>query len=128
MVGDPQYRLLVDTSSMKGVTFDRRMNAFAVEAGARLGEVYRALYEGWGVTVPGGVCPEVGVGGHVSGGGYGPLSRRFGLIVDHLYAVEVVVAAGTGRHGRSSPPGSRTTRTATCGGPTPAAGAAGSAS
>ncbi|MCP9955783.1 FAD-dependent oxidoreductase [Actinomadura madurae] len=96
LVGDPQYRLLVDTSSMKGVTFDRRMNAFAVEAGARLGEVYRALYEGWGVTVPGGVCPEVGVGGHVSGGGYGPLSRRFGLIVDHLYAVEVVVAGRDG--------------------------------
>ncbi|MEV0321976.1 FAD-dependent oxidoreductase [Streptomyces sp. NPDC050658] len=92
LVDDPEFRVLVDMSEMKGVTFDAGMNAFVVEAGARLGDVYRALYEGWGVTVPGGVCPEVGVGGHVSGGGYGPLSRRFGLIVDHLYAVEVVVA------------------------------------
>jgi aclacinomycin oxidase len=92
LVDNPQVRLLVDTSEMRRVTFDRRMNAFCVEAGARLGDVYRALYEGWGVTVPGGTCPEVGVGGHVSGGGYGPLSRRYGLIVDHLYAVEVVVA------------------------------------
>ncbi|MBT3162607.1 FAD-binding oxidoreductase [Streptomyces sp. Vc74B-19] len=97
LVDDPQFRLLVDLSEMRGITFDPRMNAFAVEAGARLGEVYKALYEGWGVTVPGGVCPEVGVGGHVSGGGYGPLSRRHGLVVDHLYAVEVVVADRRGR-------------------------------
>ncbi|MFJ9946689.1 FAD-binding oxidoreductase [Kitasatospora sp. NPDC091207] len=97
LVDDPQFRLLVDTSEMKGITFDSTMNAFAVEAGATLGEVYKALYEGWGVTVPGGVCPEVGVSGHVSGGGYGPLSRRFGLSVDHLYAVEVVVADCGGR-------------------------------
>ncbi|MCI4040039.1 FAD-binding protein [Streptomyces sp. TRM75563] len=100
LVDDPQFRLLVDVSEMNGVTFDPRMNAFAVEAGARLGDVYRALHEGWGVTLPGGICPEVGVGGHVSGGGYGPLSRRYGLIVDHLYAVEVVVA-GRGRSART---------------------------
>jgi aclacinomycin oxidase len=97
LVDDPQFRLLVDMSEMKGVTFDPSMNAFAVQAGARLGEVYKALYEGWGVTVPGGVCPEVGVGGHVSGGGYGPLSRRFGLVVDHLYAIEIVVADSRGK-------------------------------
>ncbi|MDQ0948204.1 FAD/FMN-containing dehydrogenase [Streptomyces phaeochromogenes] len=97
LVDDPQFRLLVDTSEMKRVYFDGSMNAFAVESGARLGEVYKALYEGWGVTLPGGVCPEVGVGGHVSGGGYGPLSRRYGLSVDHLYAVEVVVAGSDGK-------------------------------
>ncbi|AJE43660.1 FAD-linked oxidase [Streptomyces nodosus] len=97
LVDDPQFRLLVDMSEMKSVTFDPALNAFAVEAGAQLGEVYKALYEGWGVTVPGGVCPEVGVGGHVSGGGYGPLSRRFGLVVDHLYAIEIVVADSRGR-------------------------------
>ncbi|UQX05466.1 FAD-binding protein [Streptomyces sp. RerS4] len=96
LVGDPQYRLLVDTSEMNAVTFDPWMNAFAVESGATLGHVYKTLYEGWGVTLPGGVCPEVGVGGHVSGGGYGPLSRRYGLSVDHLYAVEVVVAGANG--------------------------------
>ncbi len=97
LVDDPHFRLLVDLSEMRSVTFDPEMNAFCVQAGARLGEVYQALYEGWGVTVPGGVCPEVGVGGHVSGGGYGPLSRRYGLVVDHLHAVEVVVAGRGGK-------------------------------
>ena len=33
----------------------------------------------------------MGLGGHVVGGGYGLLSREFGLTVDHLAAVEVVV-------------------------------------
>ncbi|MEU8685762.1 FAD-binding protein [Streptomyces sp. NPDC048611] len=52
LVGDPQYHVLVDTSEMKAVYFDPAMNAFAVESGALLGEVYRTLYEGRGVTVP----------------------------------------------------------------------------
>src|SRR5439155_17967378 len=30
-------------------------------------------------------------GGHVTGGGFGLLSRRHGLTVDHLHAIEVVV-------------------------------------
>ncbi|MFE9251678.1 FAD-dependent oxidoreductase [Streptomyces sp. NPDC007088] len=97
LVDDPQFRLLVDLSEMKEVRYDPAMRAFSVQAGARLSDVYRALYEGWGVTVPGGVCPEVGVGGHVSGGGYGPLSRRHGLVVDHLQAIEIVVADRGGR-------------------------------
>ncbi|WP_420708863.1 BBE domain-containing protein [Streptomyces sp. NRRL S-378] len=49
------------------------------------------------MTLPGGVCHSVGAGGHVSGGGYGLLSRDFGLVVDHLYAVEVVVPGAGGR-------------------------------
>ncbi|MGH8882954.1 MAG: FAD-binding protein, partial [Stackebrandtia sp.] len=71
----------------------------AVRPGATLGQVYRKLLIGWGVTIPGGGCPEVGAGGHFVGGGYGPLSRRYGSVVDHLYGVEVVVvdADGTAR-------------------------------
>ncbi len=97
LVDDPRFRVLLDVSQMKGVYWDTRLKAFAVESGATVYEMYRALYLGWGVTVPGGVCPDVGVGGHVAGGGYGPLSRRHGLTVDHLYGVEVVVAGADGR-------------------------------
>lgn len=90
-VDDPEVRVVIDLSLLTGVHYDPRRSAFAVEAGATLGEVYRRLYLGWGVTIPGGSCPGVGVGGHVAGGGYGRLSRLHGLVVDHLYAVEVVV-------------------------------------
>lgn len=61
-----------------------------VEPGARLLNVYEKLFKGWGVTVPGGICYGVGAGGHIAGGGYGLLSRAHGLVVDHLYAIEVV--------------------------------------
>ncbi|UWP85144.1 FAD-binding protein [Dactylosporangium fulvum] len=90
-VDDPRVRTVIDLSGMTAVYYDPLRNAFAVEAGATLGEVYRRLYLGWGVTLPGGSCPGVGAGGHVTGGGYGPLSRLHGLVVDHLHAVEVVV-------------------------------------
>lgn len=91
--------VLLDMSEMTNVYFDQSRNAFAMEPGATLGHVYRTLFKGWNVTIPGGECTEVGVGGHFAGGGYGPLSRRLGAVVDYLYAVEVVVvdADGTAR-------------------------------
>ncbi|MGY0058766.1 FAD-binding oxidoreductase [Streptomyces sp. LZ34] len=96
-VDNPEVRMVIDMSGMTAVYFDPEHNAFAVETGATLGEVYRRLYLGWGVTIPGGWCPSVGAGGHVQGGGFGTLSRLHGLTVDHLYGVEVVTVDGGGR-------------------------------
>ncbi|MEU6062883.1 BBE domain-containing protein, partial [Streptomyces sp. NPDC047097] len=67
-----------------------------IEAGAQLLDVYQALYAVWGVTIPGGICYSVAAGGHVSGGGWGLLCRQHGLVIDHLHAVEVVVANADG--------------------------------
>ncbi|AYV33066.1 putative FAD-linked oxidoreductase YvdP (plasmid) [Streptomyces sp. ADI95-16] len=93
----PDIRVLLDLSPMSAVSYDADMGAFAVEGGATLDRVYQELYDGWGVTIPAGTCFEVGVGGHIAGGGYGHLSRRDGLVVDHLYAVEVVTVDDSGR-------------------------------
>ncbi|RZS29751.1 secreted protein [Herbihabitans rhizosphaerae] len=95
-VGDGA-QVIIDLSELHDISFDHRRNAFVVEAGATLREVFKTLYLGWGVTVPGGQCGEVGVGGHFAGGGYGPQSRLFGSVVDYLYAVEVVVVDRDGR-------------------------------
>ncbi|MFF0636629.1 FAD-binding oxidoreductase [Nocardia sp. NPDC004151] len=92
-----KVRAVIDVSALDAVYFDAQMGAFSVGAGATLGRVYSTLYKRWGVTLPGGTCPTVGAGGHVAGGGYGALSRLHGLIVDHLYAVEVVVVDSDGR-------------------------------
>lgn len=89
--------VIIDLSAMRQVTFDRRRNAFVIEPGASLWEVFEWLYLGWGVTIPGGQCGSVAAGGHIQGGGYGPLSRQFGSVVDYLYAVEVVVVDRSGR-------------------------------
>ncbi|MFD7703172.1 FAD-binding oxidoreductase [Streptomyces caelestis] len=93
----PDIQVLLDLSLLCGVRYDEEMHAFAVGAGTTLGRLYRELYDGWRVTVPAGTCFEVGVGGHICGGGYGHLSRRDGLVVDHLHAVEVVTVDAAGR-------------------------------
>ncbi|MFF0452806.1 FAD-binding oxidoreductase [Nocardia africana] len=82
---------VIDMSTMTGITYDEQRGAFGVEAGALLLNVYDELYKSWGVTIPGGFCYSVGIGGHVCGGGFGLLSRRDGLTVDHLWGVEIVV-------------------------------------
>ncbi|WP_172387717.1 FAD-binding protein [Streptomyces sp. MNP-20] len=93
----PDTQVILDFSPMTAVGYDERMRAFTVEPGARLLNVYETLYKGWGVAVPGGICYSVGAGGHISGGGYGLLSRAHGLVSDHLYAVEVVVIDAKGK-------------------------------
>lgn len=95
-VFNSQIDVVLDMSRLDGVSWDADMGAFAVEAGGTLLNVYEKLYKGWGVTIPGGMCYSVGVGGHVAGGGYGLLSRRNGTSIDHLYAIEVVRVDSTG--------------------------------
>ncbi|WP_129785564.1 FAD-dependent oxidoreductase [Promicromonospora panici] len=90
LVCNPEVEVILDLSTMTDVFYDPAMRAFAVQPGARLLTMYEKLFKGWGVTVPGGICYSVGIGGHVAGGGYGLLARAHGLVVDHLYAVEVV--------------------------------------
>ncbi|GAA0458659.1 FAD-linked oxidase [Actinoplanes capillaceus] len=89
-------QMIIDMSNMNRIYYDPTYNAIAVEAGAILMDVYDKLYQTWGVTVPGGICYSVGMGGHVAGAGWGLLVRRNGLIVDHLYAVEVVTVDASG--------------------------------
>ncbi|MFI6393207.1 FAD-dependent oxidoreductase [Nonomuraea sp. NPDC050540] len=96
LVGDGA-QVVIDLCEMSEVYFDESRGAFAVEAGATLMQVYRKLYLGWGVTIPGGQCGGVAAGGHIAGGGYGQHSRRLGAVVDYLHAVEVVVVDRTGR-------------------------------
>jgi len=90
-VSDSAVRVIIDMSLMTDIGYDPEMNAFVVEAGAKLGELYRKLFLGWGVMVPAGESPEIGTGGHICGGAFGFFCREHGLAADHLYGVEVVV-------------------------------------
>lgn len=89
-VDDPSVQVVIDLSRMTTISYDPRLRAFAVEAGVTLGQLYSDLFLRWGVTVPAGWCPDIGVGGHVPGGGNGALCRWAGLSSDHLHAVEAV--------------------------------------
>ena len=75
-VSDPEVRVILDVSPMKRVSYDTRLGAIAVEAGATVGETFRALCETWGTVVPLGEYPAIGMGGHVAGGSdHEPLAR-----------------------------------------------------
>src|SRR5436190_1003214 len=96
-VSDPEVKVIIDVSPMKRIYYDTKMRAIAVECGATVGETFRALLENWGVVVPLGEYPAIGMGGHVVGGAFGFLCRQLGLAADYLYAVEVVIVDGEGR-------------------------------
>src|SRR2546422_5078642 len=96
-VSDPEVRVIIDVSPMKRMYYDPERGAVAVEAGATVGETFRALFERWGVVIPLGEYPEIGMGGHVVGGAFGFLCRQLGLAADYLYAVEVVTVDERGR-------------------------------
>lgn len=96
-VSDPEVRVILDVSPMKRIYYDAARGAVAVEAGATVGETFRALSETWGTVIPLGEYPEIGMGGHVAGGAFGFLCRQLGLAADYLYAVEVVTVDAGGR-------------------------------
>ncbi len=76
---------------------DRDAGVYRIAPGALLGEVYGALYKRYGATLPAGTCYNVGAGGHISGGGYGLLSRLHGLTSDWLTGVDVLTVESNGR-------------------------------
>lgn len=67
-----------------------------ISAGRQLGDIYTDLYKRYGVTIPAGTCYTVGAGGHISGGGYGLLSRLHGLTVDILSGVDILTVDANG--------------------------------
>jgi hypothetical protein len=83
--------LLIDLSRLDTIRPDG--DRVAVGPGVRVGTLAEQLAAG-GRTVPCGWCPGVRVAGAVLGGGYGVLSRRYGLGADHLQAAQVALADG----------------------------------
>lgn len=82
--------VIIDMSQLTEVGRSRD-GLYWMQGGCTNWDVYSQLFKRYDVTVPGGSCYSVGLGGHIPGGGYGLLSRRNGLTIDYLSAVEVVV-------------------------------------
>jgi hypothetical protein len=96
-VSDPAVQVLIDMSLMTDIYYDAERSAFAIEASATVGEMYRRLFLGWGVVLPAGEHPGIGMGGHVLGGAFGFLCREYGLAADHLYGIELVAVDASGK-------------------------------
>ncbi|KDR68209.1 hypothetical protein GALMADRAFT_231441 [Galerina marginata CBS 339.88] len=86
--------VVVDMSNFNTVAVDTSTNVATIGTGNRLGDVALALNEN-GRALPHGTCPYVGIGGHSGHGGYGFTSRKWGLTLDTITSLEVVLANGT---------------------------------
>ena len=64
-----------------------------ISAGAKLGQIYEQL-ERNGKTINGGICPTVGLGGYLGSGGYNMQQRLYGLAVDYVTKIKLVLADG----------------------------------
>ncbi|CDP10815.1 unnamed protein product [Coffea canephora] len=72
-------------SNFRSISIDIKGRTAWVGAGATVGEAYNSIYEAnSNLGFPAAYCPTVGIGGHISGGGYGPLVRQFGLATDNV--------------------------------------------
>ena len=96
-VSSNPHGAIIDLSLHNSVTRDEHTGAYCVAPGAVLGDVYLSLYKRYNLTLPGGNCFMVGAGGHISGGGYGLLSRLNGLTCDWLTAVDILTVDADGK-------------------------------
>jgi FAD/FMN-containing dehydrogenase len=85
--------LMIDLSSMKSVLVDAATKRALVEPGATLADVDRET-QAFGLALPTGINSTTGIAGLTLGGGFGWITRRFGLTIDSLLSAEVVTADG----------------------------------
>ena len=89
--------LMIDLSQMKNVRVDANARRAQVEGGATLGD-FDAEAQKHALATPLGINSTTGVAGLTLGGGFGWLSRKYGMTVDNLLSVEVVTADGSQVH------------------------------
>ncbi|KAK9063701.1 hypothetical protein SSX86_017573 [Deinandra increscens subsp. villosa] len=87
--------IILDMFNFRSIDVNIDDETAVVGAGAQLGEFYYRIYEKSKVHgFPAGVCQTVGIGGHLSGGGYGTMLRKYGLSVDHVTDARIVDVNG----------------------------------
>lgn len=88
--------MVIDLSTLKKVQVDAAKRRAQVDPGATLHDLDEAT-QAHGLAVPVGVNSTTGIAGLTVGGGFGWLTRKYGMTVDNLVSADVVTADGTKR-------------------------------
>ena len=99
--GTCDHGLVVDLSSMKGIRVDPVNRTVRAEGGCTWGDLDHATHA-FGLATTGGVISTTGIAGLTLGGGFGHLSRKYGLSCDNLLSVDIVTADGQFRTASAS--------------------------
>ncbi|KAF8459293.1 hypothetical protein BDZ91DRAFT_777538 [Kalaharituber pfeilii] len=94
-LGGQDGSFMIDMNRFNKIEIDPATQIVKVGAGVRLGNLALALYNAGGRALPHGVCPGVGIGGHATHGGFGFTSRMWGIALDKIVKLDVVLANGT---------------------------------
>jgi len=85
--------VMIDLSLMKGIYVDSEAHTARVQGGGTWRE-YNRETQLHGLASTGGVISTTGVGGLTLGGGLGWLQSKYGLAIDNLRSVQLVLADG----------------------------------
>ena len=85
--------LMIDLSALRSVRVDPKTRMAYVEPGATLADFDHEA-QAFGLATPLGINSTTGVAGLTLGGGFGWLTRKYGMTVDNLVGVDLVTAAG----------------------------------
>ncbi|WZZ45557.1 hypothetical protein YC2023_041816 [Brassica napus] len=89
---------ILDMFNLRSIILDVSRKKAWVQAGATLGELYTKISDASEtLAFPAGVCSTVGAGGHISGGGYGNLMRKYGITVVNRTIAVIFYAQFLGR-------------------------------
>jgi FAD/FMN-containing dehydrogenase len=83
--------LMIDFSKMKNVKVEPTTRRAYVEPGATLRDFDEAV-QAHGLATPLGINSTTGIAGLTLGGGFGWLTRRYGLTIDNLVSADLVTA------------------------------------
>lgn len=85
--------LMIDFSNMKKVRVDAEKKTAFVEPGATLKDFDEEVQK-YGLAAPVGINSTTGIAGLTLGGGFGWLTRKYGMTVDNLLSADVVTVDG----------------------------------